>query len=365
MNSKDSFITLPKWHRMLLKAMTIGMICFFVFAVALYMLYDPGEAFDRHHYIHQFIVIPTAAQIIIIALFATAVAFVEKHVTEWIMTIILSICMTSYLGVMVAVHNSVHEMAILLIYPIFGATIYNNRVIMILQGAVSTAAYVVIETVIVPNMRNFEPVNTALTYLIIFVGLTGGAVIISFMLRQVSLDIIASSIIERDILRNAVKTDQMTGLYNHSSFHEMLDQKSAEQKQKFSIIIVDIDNFKRVNDTFGHAMGDKIILNAVDVIKHNIRNNDLAFRYGGEEFVIIVDNASEDTALAIGERIVSLFNKIDNGAEFNHESFSLSAGVAEFGKHDENKSLFEAADEALYFAKGHGKNRCVKYSEIV
>lgn len=361
MNSKNSFITLPRWHRQLIRAMTIGMIAFFVFAIVLYLLYDPGEPFDRKHYVIQFIIVPTLSQIIVISIFSSAVVFLEKRVSEWVMTAILSVCMTTYLGVMVAAHNSVSEMSILLIYPIFGATIYNSRFIMVMQGVVSTAVYILIKALIVPQINNFMPVNTSLTYLIIFFGLATGAVIISFMLRQVSLEIINKSIHEKNILKHAARTDQMTGLYNHSSFYEILEEKINEEHKKFSIIIIDIDNFKKVNDTYGHAAGDKIILKAVDIIKDNIRNNDIAFRYGGEEFVIIVDNADEDTAQKIGDRIVAVFNKIENGAEFNNEYFSLSAGVAELGKCEE---LFEAADEALYYAKKHGKNQCIKYTDI-
>lgn len=352
MAKHDSFITLPKWHRMVLRAMVVGMICFFVFAVALYILYDPGEEFDHKLYINQFIVIPTVSQIIIVAVFAVSVFFLEKHVSDLCMTIILSICVTGYLGVMVGAHNSVPEMSILLIYPIFGATIYNSRKIMIMQSVVSTAAYFLIKSVIIPNIRVYVPVNTTKTYLIIFIGLNLGAVTISFLLRRISTEIVNDSKNKVESLEIAAKTDQMTGLFNHSTFYKVLEQKIEETStgKKLSLIVFDIDNFKGINDRFGHALGDIIILKAVNIIKDNIRSSGSAFRYGGEEFAVILDDADESAAAQIAETIVRSFHKNGNGAEFNDEKFSISAGIAEYpsGKCT-TAEFFTAADNALYY----------------
>ncbi len=362
----NSFITLPKWHRLLLKAMTVGMFCFFVFAVILYLLYDPGVPFDRELYVRQFIVIPTVSQIVIVSLFGCSVQFLEKHVSDWVMTTILSVCVTSYLGVMVSIHNSVPEMSILLIYPIFGATIYNSRRIMIMQCIITMSVYFVIKSFIIPKVTLYVPINTNRTYFIIFIGLTLGAVIISFLLRSVSTEIVKKSIKEKEKLEIAARCDQMTGFYNHRTFYEVLNEKinSFDGNSRFSLIVFDIDNFKRVNDRFGHASGDKIILKAVDIIKENIRNSDSAFRYGGEEFAVIISNAGEDTAAKIAGRIVNSFYNRKNDFEFNNEKFSISAGTAEYtgGSAEE---FFNSADSALYYAKNHGKNQCVKYSEFI
>ncbi|MBE6862583.1 MAG: GGDEF domain-containing protein [Ruminococcus sp.] len=361
-----SFITLPKWHRLLLKAMAVGMLCFFVFAVLLYILYDPGVSFDRKLYVRQFIIIPTVSQIIIVSIFALAVKFLEKHVSDWIMTTILSVCITSYLGVMVSIHNSVPEMSILLIYPIFGATIYNSRHIMIMQCIITMSVYFVIKSFIIPIVTVYEPVNTNRTYFIIFIGLTLGAVIISFLLRSVSTEIVKKSIKEKEKLEFAARCDQMTGFFNHRTFYELLNEKIKEYdgNSRFSLIVLDIDNFKRVNDRFGHASGDKIILKAVDIIKENIRSSDSAFRYGGEEFAVIISDAGEDTAAKIAVRIVNSFYNRKNGFEFNNEKFSISAGTAEYSG-GSAEEFFNRADAALYYAKNHGKNQCVKYSEFV
>ncbi len=362
----NSFITLTKWNRLLLKAMTVGLVCFFVFAVVLYLLYDPGVPFDRALYVRQFIIIPTVTQIVIVSVFGICVAFLEKHISDWIMTAILSVCVTSYLGVMVSIHNSVPEMSILLIYPIFGATIYNSRRIMIMQTIITMLVYCVIKVFIIPRVTLYTPINTNRTYIIIFVGLTLGAVIISFLLRSVSTEIVRKSMKEKERLEIEIRCDQMTGLFNHRTFYELLNEKIASHdgRHKFSLIVLDIDNFKKVNDRFGHASGDKVILKAVDIIRENIRSSDSAFRYGGEEFAVIIDGAGEETAAKIAGRIVTSFYERKNESIFSGEKFSISAGVAQYS-HGTAEEFFECADSALYYAKKHGKNQCIKHSEFV
>lgn len=212
MNKKDSFITLPKWHRLLLKGMVVGIVCFFSFAVLLYLLYNPGEDFDKALYIKSFIITPTLMQVAVVFIFGFTVKFLENRLSNLSMTIILLICFNMYLGIMVGVHNSVPEMAVLLIYPIFGATIYNSRTVVIFQGILSTAVYIFIKSVIVPQSTFFIPINTNRTYYIIFIGLTIGAMTISLLLKRVSTAIVNNSIQEKKILELAVKTDQMTGL---------------------------------------------------------------------------------------------------------------------------------------------------------
>lgn len=367
MAKNDSFIPLKKWNRNILKAMTVGMTCFFVFAVVLYLLYDPGVEFDRKLYINQFIIIPTVLQLIVVAIFGLSIVFLENRISDIGMTVILSLCITAFLGVMVEAHNSVPEMSILLIYPIFGATVYNSRKIMIIQSVVSTLAYFLIKSVILPNIRVYVPVNTSRTYMIIFIGLNLGAVTISFLLRKMSTEIAMKSQKEVERLELAAKTDQMTGLLNHSAFYKKLDKKieTAEAETVFSLIVFDIDNFKSVNDRFGHASGDKIIIKASDIIKENIRDCDRAFRYGGEEFAVIVDGADEALAARIADRIIHSFFDRENTEEFDKEKFSLSAGVAQYINGKTSSDLFKAADSALYHAKRSGKNRCVRVTETV
>lgn len=101
------------------------------------------------------------------------------------------------------------------------------------------------------------------------------------------------------------------------------------------------------------------------IINDNIRSSDTAFRYGGEEFAVILENTDEAAAYRIGERIVNSFYTMNNNSEFGDDKFSLSAGVVEFLLEEYTASeLFEAADSALYYAKNHGKNRCIRFSDI-
>ncbi len=162
--------------------------------------------------------------------------------------------------------------------------------------------------------------------------------------------------LEKEHLEDNLKLDSFTKLYNHATFYEMLDEAIAEYKQrKFSILVFDIDNFKSVNDTFGHSVGDKVILALTETIVNSIEPDDYAFRYGGEEFVVI-SFADREWSYALAERIRTAF--YDTQMDFIDKKLSVSVGVCEYNEHIKSgKALFEMADGALYDAKRSGKNR--------
>ena len=127
--------------------------------------------------------------------------------------------------------------------------------------------------------------------------------------------------------------------------------------QSLVIIIVDVDKFKRINDTFGHPIGNIALRKIADLISSSVRNIDVVARYGGEEFIIAVSNSQKTSAEQIVERIVS--NVANNIFIFNDQriKITVSAGMAEFPKDsDQVQKLIEAADKAMYAAKKHGGN---------
>jgi diguanylate cyclase (GGDEF)-like protein len=160
-------------------------------------------------------------------------------------------------------------------------------------------------------------------------------------------------------------TDGLTGLYDHQEMLKVLDNewtRSLRYKSPLSIAIIDLDNFKKVNDTYGHQIGDKVLMNLASVVKKVCRTTDTASRYGGEEFLLILAETEVEGAMQIAERIrkefASLkFNK--GGMEF---SVTLSCGVAglDVEKISSPSALIQIADQALYRAKKGGRNRTVR-----
>jgi diguanylate cyclase (GGDEF)-like protein len=167
------------------------------------------------------------------------------------------------------------------------------------------------------------------------------------------------------------RTDKLTGLANRRYFDQKLSedvQYSDETGNPLNILIFDLDNFKKFNDTNGHTWGDKLLTLFSDIIKHNIRQSDVPVRYGGEEFLLIIRDLDYERARNVGERIRNQLEKqyIYIKCEDDTKKWAtVSCGVAQYPT--DSKSIWEvieSADKALYNAKANGKNIIVCYKDI-
>lgn len=157
----------------------------------------------------------------------------------------------------------------------------------------------------------------------------------------------------REELESLVITDYLTKLYSRHYLDEQL-QKSMETDSFGTFILIDIDNFKEINDTYGHQTGDDVIIQVANIIKQNIRENDIGARWGGEELAIYLPKVALTTGVAIANRLAAKVRQETN------PPVTVSCGVSYWKKnrHEEATDLFKRADEALYMAKRSGKN-CV------
>jgi diguanylate cyclase (GGDEF)-like protein len=152
-------------------------------------------------------------------------------------------------------------------------------------------------------------------------------------------------------------TDQLTGLYNRRRMLEVLENevhRSRRLEHRFSVLMMDVDHFKKFNDSFGHQAGDRVLAGLAEVLRETTREIDTPARYGGEEFLVVLPEAGVDAAVEVAERIrTTLSARI-----FEGRRVTLSVGVAEFPTHgDDGERLVAAADDALYRAKEEGRNR--------
>ncbi|MCR5265309.1 MAG: diguanylate cyclase, partial [Cyanobacteria bacterium RUI128] len=160
-------------------------------------------------------------------------------------------------------------------------------------------------------------------------------------------------------------TDGLTELYNHRYFQDTLKKQidmARRYEQEFSLIILDIDFFKKFNDTYGHQIGDAVLKTVAQILKKNTRATDYACRYGGEEMSIILPQTSKSEALINAQRICDAVAntplKVSNNQECN---ITISLGVATFPQDGESgQKIIEYADKALYYAKEHGRNQVGK-----
>jgi len=179
--------------------------------------------------------------------------------------------------------------------------------------------------------------------------------------NQAGMAIENSQLYERTLVR--VHKDALTDLWNHGYFQHVFDEELRRAKENMlylSLIILDIDNFKTYNDTWGHQKGDEILTKISKIITDSSRKIDCVCRYGGEEFAIVLPAASKKDTLLIAERIRANIEQQQFIAEPGHPSqkITMSLGIASFPENGHTKAdLFRAADEALYEAKRSGKNR--------
>jgi diguanylate cyclase (GGDEF)-like protein len=160
--------------------------------------------------------------------------------------------------------------------------------------------------------------------------------------------------LEEEVRRLSI-TDDLTGLYNHRHFFKTLEAELARlkrQKTSLSLLMFDLDNFKRYNDLYGHLEGDKVLKTIGEIVKHSIRYNvDSGYRYGGDEFAVLLIGAYMDQALTIAERIRFSIEQ----AQFLN--ITVSVGLSEYRDHFDLEGFVKSADDAMYIAKHSGGNR--------
>jgi len=170
-------------------------------------------------------------------------------------------------------------------------------------------------------------------------------------------------------LRNAVQyhkasllayQDALTGVNNRSTFDTTLEREislAKRQKTGLTLLMIDIDHFKSFNDNFGHSAGDDVLKSVANTLKTSVRDSDLVFRYGGEEFAIILRNSDCESSKTVAERILRSIRNNQVQHEDQLHSVSVSVGLSCLTKSDSSDSLFKRADDALYAAKDQGRDQ--------
>lgn len=164
-------------------------------------------------------------------------------------------------------------------------------------------------------------------------------------------------------LRKLAETDGLTGLKNRRCLQESLTSNfnsHAGQMQPISLLLMDIDHFKEINDTYGHMTGDRVLQKMGRLLVEESRKEDIAARYGGEEFALILPNTDKSDALKIAERIRLHVEK----ANWGKSAITISIGAATFLQGDTESSLQSKADYALYASKNGGRNQISHFSDL-
>ncbi len=197
---------------------------------------------------------------------------------------------------------------------------------------------------------------------LIAVGLGGD----DFLTKPIKPDHLISAVTSRigryRQLRALMLCDSLTGLYNHTSIRERLGQeltRAIREHRPLAMAMIDLDHFKQVNDTYGHATGDRVLKALTHILTRRLRHSDVIGRYGGEEFVIVLPNTTEEAAYQVVDELRKAFSLVRHSSEGKEFNVTFSCGVAVFPRQQTAAALSEAADRALYVAKRQGRNQVV------
>ncbi|MDD2400621.1 MAG: GGDEF domain-containing protein [Clostridia bacterium] len=165
-----------------------------------------------------------------------------------------------------------------------------------------------------------------------------------------------------DIMENLISSDSLTGVWNKSYCFTRLDEefrRISRNKGTFSAIMVDVDNFKTINDTYGHLVGDDYLISCAKLLSDNTRLSDVVCRYGGDEFFIILPDSTPQGAQIVAEKLLEKAKEI----KLKEHDFSISVGLCNNCEtFNDCESIINAADYALYQAKREGRNRIALYN---
>lgn len=175
-----------------------------------------------------------------------------------------------------------------------------------------------------------------------------------------------NALLYRDAVEHSL-TDSLTGLGNRTALDSALKREyllAVRSDTQLSIVVVDIDHFKKVNDSAGHSTGDALIRKVAEMVLGSIRQTDRAFRFGGEEYVVLLADTPHGAAMAVAERVRSAVAEIRLSTAVGPLTATVSAGVSTLRSDDSAHTLFERADAALFLAKSGGRNAVVSAESI-
>lgn len=349
-----------KWYLLLLKASWrfVLLVCI-VETVILLLKKLTGTASNTWEYIWMYIVRPGLTHVAIMLLVQWVSRLLvdrNEYVKQTYVYLTGMICICINIA---WVHRSVQIIPAILVFPVLLSLVYvGKRPLRYAQlmGFASYGLYLLALYLLAGDrFPHFMEICTMLGLLVV-----AGSISRLVLARQTEL---VNSVIEMNKLS---MTDSLTKLYNHASFYEQLDQHilaTADTEETFCMIMFDIDDFKKINDQYGHGGGDEILLALVDAINACICGDDMAFRYGGEEFTVLTKRSPQES-IALSEAIRASFTTRAAALQEGLVA-TASAGVSEYRpeRFSGRREFFASADEAMYEAKRTGKNKTVLWSE--
>ncbi len=353
-----------KWQKLLWRVCFITSIVIFIIECVAFLLYRNSDnkvsAGSNDEWILNYIMIPTLIDLITLSSSSYLLRSEKLDVTKrnWIATFMIFIIMAKT----PFIHCSLLSLFLLPAVAIVATAMFASYKITVTISAFT------IGSVVIDNFRSrdiydlptVQFVSNLVFAIVLLVAICAITLAVNMHTKEL-LQSISGSYNKQMLLMNEMKKDPLTGLFNRRSFEETLEaeiKRVEEHGEKAYIAIFDIDHFKNVNDTYGHSNGDVVIKALCKMLKEKSKEYGLAFRYGGEEFVILFNNIELPKVINVVEDIRTEF-RCYYFQFMNKDGLTVSCGIAEYIKGEDAQAWFNRADNSLYKAKEAGRNRTV------
>ena len=353
------------WRKKLLHTnLLLTMLVFFV-EVKMFLILRKLALIEQPilEYLRCFLITPTITNIFILYfgnLVMKRISSNFKYINYVPIMQMAAICL-----VIASTHNIFSVTLCLFSFPLFTTIMFSNKLMTRIVGLVCSLFLII--SLLFRRFSIYRPKNDRYFWAEAIVALAilcATYILCNVLIKFVKekTDIIHNGYIQRIEMQELLKRDQKTGLFGQTVFmntlDHMVDVASCTQKS-LALAVIDIDDFKKVNDTYGHLKGDQIIITLADMMKKYFDENQFIARYGGEEFVIILSDNEINHGIYLLEKFRIAFEATKYS--FMEDKISISIGIAKWRKGWTSAQLFEAADAAMYTSKSYGKNRTTVY----
>lgn len=298
----------------------------------------------------------------VIMFFYAMIAFVIKKLNPNNITMLLRVYAISFglVGFIIAILRSLIEASSLFVIPtVYIAVLYGFAMAFYFNPLTMLLIYCMSSGILIILLPLYQPHVSELNYMQDIIANNIIAWIISSVNYQRFIKVCSKEVALREMnhrLKHLSSTDVLTKIYNRRKLEEMMIEFIRETEVRecfFSVILVDIDHFKSINDSYGHAQGDEVLQKLARLIRENLRKNDVIGRWGGEEFLIICPETCLQEAYHVAEKIRIT---IENHSFIRSKKITGSFGVASYESGDSVHSIVNKADQAMYYAKEMGRN---------
>lgn len=360
-------LSFEQWREKIIRVFYVIIVLIFLVEVIVFLAFRPfgllAETTTDLDYIIKYIMVPTLVNLIIVY---TCHKINTNRFKEKIKNTAIPVTLSLLAAVIAYVHVQVDSIITALAVPVFLTVLFGKRKmtrrITLLNGAlillISLRAYFYFE-----NKTVFFYLNIVVALTLLITAYLISNVLIAY--NKANSDYINSSYEAQLSLTEQARNDSLTGLFNQKTFHALLKttmEKAWKSRAPMSLAIIDLDDFKEINDTYGHLAGDQVLIHFTNLMKEHCKEGDAYIsRYGGDEFAVIFPRASRELAYLRLESLRQRCRQVPP-ARTGTSSISFSAGIANYSEGEANPTLlFHQADSALYQAKENGKGQTIVY----